>query len=271
MLELGFMQRALVACTIIAAAAPLVGAFIVQRRQSLIGDGMGHVAFAGVGFALLVGWHPLVGALGLTAAAAAALVRMSSRRGGGELSLALLFYGGISLGFLLASRAGGGQTAVIGLLFGSPLNLEWRDVAAVLALAGAVVLVVALTYRQLVAMAFDEPSARVAGVPTRGLTLVLTLLVALTVVAGMTTVGLLLISALMVVPVAAAAQLTSSYGATLRAASGVGALSAVLGLTASYYADVAPGAAIVVVAISCYLATSGVAAAVGRHRRRLGT
>ncbi|MDP9406420.1 MAG: metal ABC transporter permease, partial [Actinomycetota bacterium] len=215
MLELGFMQRALVACTVIAAVAPLVGAFLVQRRQALIGDGMGHVAFAGVGLALLVGVHPLVGALGLTAAAALALVRMSSRRGGGELSLALLFYGGISLGFLLASRAGGGQTAVVGLLFGSPLNLAWADVAAVLALAGAVALVVGVTYRQLVAMAFDEPSARVAGVPTRALTTALTLLVALTVVAGMTTVGLLLISALMVVPVAAAAQLATSHRGTL--------------------------------------------------------
>ncbi len=262
------MQRALVACTVIAAVAPLVGAFLVQRRQALIGDGMGHVAFAGVGLALLVGVHPLVGALGLTAAAALALVRMSSRRGGGELSLALLFYGGISLGFLLASRAGGGQTAVVGLLFGSPLNLAWADVAAVLALAGAVALVVGVTYRQLVAMAFDEPSARVAGVPTRALTTALTLLVALTVVAGMTTVGLLLISALMVVPVAAAAQLATSHLGTLGVASAVGALSAVLGLTASYYADVAPGAAIVVVAIGCYVVTSAAATLTGRHRGR---
>lgn len=260
------MQRALVACTVIAAAAPLVGAFIVQRRQSLIGDGMGHVAFAGVGLALLVGLHPLVGALGLTAFAAVVLVRMSSRRGGGELSLALLFYGGISLGFLLASRAGGGQTAVLGLLFGSPLNLAWRDVGAVLALAGVVALVVAVTYRQLVAMAFDESAARVAGVPTRGLTLVLTLLVALTVVAGMTTVGLLLISALMVVPVAAAAQVTASHRATLATAAGVGAVSAVLGLTVSYYADVAPGAAIVVVALACYVVSSALAAVANRGR-----
>jgi zinc transport system permease protein len=266
MLDLGFMQRALVACTVIAATAPLVGAFIVQRRQSLIGDGMGHVAFAGVGLALLTGLHPLLGAVLLTAAAAVALVRMSGRRGGGDLSLALLFYGGISVGFLLASRAGGGQTAVLGLLFGSPLNLVWSEVAIIAALATAVTLALALLYRQLVALAFDEPSARVAGVPVRLLTVALTILVALVVVAGMSAVGLLLISALMVVPVAAAAQLANSYRATLAGASAVGALSALLGLTASYYLDFAPGAAIVVVAIICYLVSSAAAVVVRRPR-----
>jgi zinc transport system permease protein len=268
MLELEFMQRALVACTVIAATAPLVGGFIVQRRQSLIGDGMGHMAFAGVGLALLTGLHPILGALGLTVLAAVALVRMSTRRGGGDLSLALLFYGGISIGFLFAARAGGGQTAVVGLLFGSPLNLEWGEVAAIVGLSGAVLLIIAVVYRQLVAMAFDEASAKVAGIPTQGLTLALTLLVALIVVAGMTTIGLLLISAMMVVPIAAAAQVTTSYRATLATGSGIGALSALLGLAASYYYDFAPGAAIVVVAIICYLTASVFALAAGWYRRR---
>ena len=268
MLQLEFMQRALIACTVIAATAPLVGGFVVQRRQSLVGDGMGHMAFAGVGLALLTGVHPLVGALGLTVVAALALVRMSGRRGG-DLSLALLFYGGISLGFLFAARAGGGQTAVLGLLFGSPLNLTWPDVAAIVALAAVVLLIIAAVYRQLLAMAFDEPSARVAGVPTSGLTLALTVLVALIVVAGMNTIGLLLISALMVVPVAAAAQLARSYRETMLIATMIGALSALLGLSASYYGDVAPGAAIVVVAIGCYLLSGTAAAGIGWYSRRV--
>lgn len=269
MLELEFMQRALIACTVIAMVAPLVGGFVVQRRQSLIGDGMGHMAFAGVGLALLLGVQPLVGALGLTVLAALLLVRMSGRRGG-DLSLALLFYGGISLGFLFAARAGGGQTAVLGLLFGSPLNLTWPQVGVIVALSLAVALVVALVYRQLVAMAFDEPSARVAGIPTQALTLALTVLVALVVVAGMNTIGLLLISALMVVPVAAAAQVANSYRGTMAIAALVGGASAVLGLSASYYGDVAPGAAIVVVAIGCYLLTGLLAAISGVQRRRAG-
>lgn len=160
---------------------------------------------------------------------------------------------------MFAARAGGGQTAVVGLLFGSPLNLQWWEVAAIGALAGIVLLVTAVVYRQLVAVAFDEASARVAGIPTQALTLVLTLMVALIVVAGMTTIGLLLIYAMMVVPIAAAAQIATSYRATLAIGSGVGAVSAVLGLTASYYGDFAPGAAIVVIAILFYLVAASVA------------
>lgn len=262
------MQRALIACAVIGAVAPLVGGFIVQRRQSLIGDGMGHMAFAGVGLALLTGLHPLIGALGLTVVAAVALVSMTGRRVGGDLSLALLFYAGISAGFLFAARAGGGQTAVVGLLFGSPLNLVWWEVGAIAGLALVVVLITAAVYRQLVAIAFDEPSAKVSGISTQGLTLVLTLMVALIVVAGMTTIGLLLISAMMVIPVAAASQIAKSYRGTLAIGSTIGALSALLGLTASYYGDFAPGAAIVVSAILFYLVTSAFSSVSAWHSRR---
>lgn len=255
-LEFGFMQRALVACTVIAAAAPLVGCFIVQRRQSLVGDGMGHMAFAGVGLAFLVGLNPLVGALALTIVAALALVRLSRAGVGGDLSLALIFYGGIAAGFLFSARSGGGQNQILSLLFGSPLNLGWDQVGAVTALAAAVVLVVTVLYPQLVALAFDEAAARAAGVPTQGLVLALTVLVALVVVGGMSSIGLLLISAMMVVPVATAAQVTSSYRATLWLASAIGAVSAVAGLLIAFYANVPTGAAIVLLALGGYCATA---------------
>ncbi len=255
-LQFGFMHRALVACTVIAAVAPLVGAFIVQREQSLIGDGMGHMAFAGVGLAFLVGLNPLVGALALTAVAAVALVRLTRVGIGGDLSLALIFYGGIAAGFLFSSRAGGGQNQVLTFLFGSPLNLSWTEVAAVVALAGAVVVIVTLLYPQLVALAFDEPAARVTGVPTQGLVLVLTVVVALVVVGGMSSIGLLLISAMMVIPVATAAQVTRSYRATLWLASAIGAASAVTGLLVAFYADAPTGAATVLVALAAYCATA---------------
>lgn len=255
-LEFAFMQRALVACTVIAAVAPLVGCFVVQRRQSLVGDGMGHMAFAGVGLAFLVGLHPLVGALVLTAVAAVALVRLSRIGVGGDLSLALIFYGGIAAGFLFSSRSGGGQNQILGFLFGSPLNLTWGEVGAVTGLAGAVVVVVTLLYPQLVALSFDESAARASGVPTQGIVLALTVLVALVVVGGMSSIGLLLISAMMVIPVATAALVASSYRGTLLLSSAIGALSAVTGLLVAFYADAPTGAAIVLVALAGYGVTA---------------
>lgn len=265
-LSFGFNLRALVACTLVAAVAPLVGTFIVQRGQSLIGDGMGHMAFAGVGIAFLVGLNPVVGALTLTLLAALALVRLSRGGVGGDLSLALIFYGGIASGYLFSSLSGNGRNAVLAFLFGSPLNLQWPEVAQIAVLALVVVVLVAALYGPLVALAFDEPAARVTGLPTQGLVLALTLVVALVVVGGMGTVGLLLISALMVVPVAAAAQVASSYRGTLLIGSAVGVASAVTGLLAAFVLDLAPGAAIVVVALGCYLVASAARAVMGaRH------
>ncbi len=262
-LTLGFMQRALVACVVVSAVAPLVGTFVVQRGQSLTGDGMGHVAFAGVGLAFLVGVAPLVGALALTVLAALALYRTERSGLAGDLSLALVFYGGIAAGYLFATRSGGGLNAVLGLLFGSALDLTWGQVAAVVALALVVLVAVVALYGPLVALAFDESAARVAGVPVDGLVLTLTLVVALVVVGGMYALGLLLVSAMMVIPVAAAAQVATSYRATMRLAAAIGAGSAAVGLLAAYAGDATPASSIVLVAIGCY-----VVATVVRARRR---
>lgn len=263
------MQRAFVACAAIAAVAPLVGSFIVQRSQSLVGDGMGHVAFAGVGLAFLIGIDPVIGALVFTVAAGLLLVRMGRAGLAGDLAIALIFYGGIAIGYLFSSRASAGQSRLVGVLFGSPLNLTWGQVGVIVALSGAVVVVTVLLYPRLVALAFDEQAARVAGVPTDRLVMVLTLMVALVVVGGMSSIGLLLISAMMVIPVAAAAQLAASYRATLWLASGIGGSSAVVGLLAAHYGDYAPASAIVLTAIVWYLAASAGCALRRRLNRRV--
>jgi zinc transport system permease protein len=266
-LRLAFMQQALVACTLICAVAPLVGSFVVQRRQSLLGDGIGHVAFAGVGLAFLLGVDPLVGALALTVIAAFALHRLQRAGLGGDQALALIFYGGIALGFLLASRSGGGVNSVLAFLFGSPLNLTWAQVGAVAAIAAVVAVAVVALYGPLLAMAFDEAAARVAGLPVSGLALTLTVVVALLIVGGMYAIGLLLISAMMVVPVAAAARLARSYRGTLVLSSSIGAASAIAGLLVAFYADHTPGAAIVLTAIGCYVVAGWLRPALGRAHR----
>lgn len=269
MLEFGYMQRALIACTVVCAVAPLAGAFVVQRRQSLVGDGLGHVAFAGVGLAFLLGTSPLAGALALTLVAAVVLVRL--QRGGlaGDLSLALLFYGGIALGYLFSQRSGTGLNTLLGFLFGSPLNLQWPTVLAIIGLSAATLVVLLALYGPLVSLAFDEQAARVSGVPTDGLVLALTVIVGLIVVGGMNAIGLLLIAAMMIIPVAAASQVARSYRGTMAIASAISACSALIGLTVAFHADYTPGAAIVLTAIGFYVVAAALRQARGRRQPRL--
>lgn len=251
-----YMQLALLAGIVVGATAPLIGTFMVQKGVSLLGDGLGHVAVAGIGAALLFDTSPTWTAMA-AAVAAALLIEWLREHGGttGDLALALVFYGGIAAGVVLASRSAT-NTNLQPYLFGSILTTTERDVWTVVALGVAIVGVVAITGRALLAVVLDEDAARVSGIPARTLNALLAVLTAVTVVAAMRIVGVLLVAALMVLPVATSRLLAGSFRATLLLATAVGVLSAVLGLAAARAWALAAGGAIVLVAATLFALTS---------------
>jgi zinc transport system permease protein len=251
----GFGQRALVAATLVGVAAPVVGAFLVQRRLSLVGDGIGHLALAGVALGVLVGISGVWGALVVAVLGAALLEALRVRgRLTGDLSLALIFYLGIAGGAVGLSLAGRFDTSVLSVLFGSLFALSWGDVALIAVLGLLVVGAVLLVYRPLLAVALDEETARAAGLPVDLLNLLLVALTALLVVGGMRVVGLLLVAALMVVPVAAGAKVAHSFRTTLGWAVLVGGVSAWVGLlAAAWHGQLVPGGTIVLVSIALFI------------------
>jgi zinc transport system permease protein len=259
----GFGQRALVAATVVGAVAPVVGAFLVQRRLSLVGDGIGHLALAGVALGVLVGVSGIWGALIVALLGAAGLEALRVRgRLTGDLSLALIFYLGIATGAVGLSLAGRFNTSILSVLFGSLFALSWADVGLIALLGALVVLVVLFIYRPLLAVALDEETARAAGLPVDLLNLVLVALTALLVVGGMRVVGLLLVAALMVVPVAAGSKVAHSFRATMGWAVFVGAAAAWAGLlVAAWQGELVPGGTIVLAAIALFIGF----AAVGRR------
>jgi zinc transport system permease protein len=267
----GFGQRALIAATVVGLAAPVVGAFLVQRRLSLVGDGIGHLALAGVAVGVLIGVSGLWGAL-IVALLGAVLLEALRVRGRltGDLSLALVFYLGIAGGAVGLSLAGRFNTSVLSVLFGSLFALSWGDVLLIVLLGVVVAGAVGLLYRPLLAVALDEETARAAGMPVDALNLLLVALTAILVVGGMRVVGLLLVAALMVVPVAAGSKVAHSFRATLGWAVLVGGLSAWVGLgAAAWQGRLVPGGTIVLTAIAVFLgfALIGRRTAVG-HRPR---
>lgn len=247
--ERDYMQLALWAGLIVGACAPLIGVFLVQKRMSLMGDGIGHMAFAGVAAGLLLEIWPIWSALLVAVAGALAIEWLRTRgRATGDLALALFFYGGIALGVVLVSRTGGGTVNVIPYLFGSILTVSAGDVRVVAVLGIVIVLAMALFGRALFAIVLDEESARVAGIPVDATNALLSVLTAVTVVASMRVVGVLLIAALMVLPVASGRLLARSFRATVALAVAIGLVSVVLGLAAARQWDLAPGGSIVLTA-----------------------
>jgi len=261
MLELEFMRLAFAIGAVVGLLAPAVGFFLVERRQSLTGDGIGHVAFAGVAAGYLLDVSPVATALVFAVVGAIAIEWLRTRRGAaGDQALALVFYTGIALGVVLVSSAGALNVNLFQYLFGSILTVTRNDLAVVLVLGSSGLVTIALLYRSLVGVVLDAEGARVAGVPIGFLNLVVAVLAALTVAVSMRIVGILLIAALMVLPVIAANRVAWSVRSTLALAMGIGLGSALLGLTIAYYADLPPGGTIVLVAAGAFAACSTVQA-----------
>lgn len=262
-----YMQLALVASLAVGATAPLIGAFLVQKRLSLLGDGMGHLAFAGVAGALLLDVWPVPLALAVATAGAVVIERL--RRAGrtsADLALALVFYSGIAAGVVLAGKAESFDASILGYLFGSVLTVSPADAWTVVALGVVVLAVMALVGRVLFAVVLDEESARVAGLPVNGVNTLLAVLAAVTVVAAMRVVGVLLVAAMMVLPVAAAQLTARSFRNAVALAMGIGAGGAVFGLGLARVWELPPGGTIVLVTAAVYVVLSLVGQRQARHR-----
>lgn len=267
LLDYPFMQRALLAALLVGIAAPAVGIYLVQRRQAIMGDGIGHVALTGVALGFLLNTSPvwtavLVASLG---AIAMELIRWYGKARG-DLALAMLFYGGMAGGVMIINLAPNGSNASLTTyLFGSITTVSDSDVVAIVCLSAFVLAASLGLRRQLFAVCQDEEFARVTGLPVRMLNLLLALTAAVTVTVAMRVVGLLLVSALMVIPVAAAQQVTRGFATTLGLSVLFGVSVTLSGTATSYYADVPPGASIVVLAIALFAVVTALGAPLARR------
>jgi zinc transport system permease protein len=264
-----YMQLALLGALITGLIAPSLGIYLVQRKMSLIGDGIGHIALTGVGVGLLTDTSPVLTAIVVSALGAVAVELIRERgRTSGDMALAILFYGGISGGVFLVQLAPGKSNAnLTAYLFGSPLTTSRTDLI-VMAVLGACVLAVTLGLRPwLFAICQDEEYAKVSGLPVRTLNLLLAVMTAVTVTVAMRSVGLLLVSALMVVPVAAAQLISRGFRGTMTLAMIGGLVSAGAGTTLSAGFNTATGATIVLTAIALFVLVALVTSVLRRRRR----
>jgi zinc transport system permease protein len=256
-LELGFMQRALIAGVAVAITASVIGLFLVLRRNSLFGDALSHVAFGGIAVGLVANIYPLwvgmafslMGALGITK------LRQSAKIPA-DATVAILLAGGLALGLLLSSISTSGNLVnIFSYLFGSILVVSIEDTLAILAMAGAILAIVILLYRQFMYVTFDEEQAKVGGLPISKLSYLFVVLASVSVIVSMRLVGILLVSSLIVIPNVTALLLGKGFKKTALISVGISIFSVVTGISVSYAANFPPSATIVIVLITVFLAT----------------
>ncbi|MFD0359003.1 metal ABC transporter permease [Streptomyces sp. NPDC127110] len=270
LLHYAFMQRALIAAALVGITAPAIGTYLVQRRQAVMGDGIGHVAMTGVALGFLLNTSPVWMATLVAVAGAVGMELIRSRgKTSGDIALAMLFYGGLAGGVMIINLAPGGSTANLSsYLFGSITTVSAEDITAVVILAAFVIAVTLGLRRQLFAISQDEEFARVTGLPVRALNLLMAVTAAVTVTVAMRIVGLLLVSAMMVIPVAAAQRVTRGFAATLSLAMAIGVVVSLSGTAATYYIDAPSGATIVLLAIAVFVVTTALSTPMARRRAR---
>jgi len=248
MFSFAFMQRALIAGVLIAVAAALIGVTIVLKKNSMIGDGLSHVAFAVFAIAAVTGLAPMWVALPVVIIASFLVTYLSqSRRFSGDAAIAILSASSLAIGTLVISVIKGVNIDINSYLFGSILAVSWADliVAAFFTLVVAVLYV--LFFNKIFSVTFDGEFAKATGVRVKLYSAILAAACAVVVVIGMRLLGALLISSLIVFPTLIAKRLTKSFKGLVVVAVIVSVLAFIAGLILSYVLSAPTGATVVVV------------------------
>lgn len=243
-----FMQRAFWAGGLIGLIGPLLGVYLMLRRQVLMADTLSHVSLAGVALGSVLGWNPALS--GFAVAVAGGLVIEQLRRSYrtySELPVAIIMTSGLALAVVLMSLKQNLTKSFSSYLFGSIVAVSDTQLKLIALVAAAGLLYFIILRRPLYSLTFDEETAAISGVHTEWLSFSFAVLTGMTVAAAMPVVGVLLVSALIVLPASIALRMASGFTAAIIISVSVGLTGVFSGLTASYYINTPPGGTIALI------------------------
>lgn len=239
-----FMVRAFIACGAIACFAPVLGLLLILRKQSLMSDTLAHVSLAGVALGFLLGVEPIYTTILVVVIAAMALEYLRRvYKNYSDISIAMLMSGGMALALLLMSRVES-ASSIEAYLFGSIVTISSVQVRLLIALAVIVLLAYFVFKRVLYVEAFDESIAYTSGLPTRLISMVLSIVTGVAISIMMPIAGTLLVSSILIMPAAIAMRLMKSFDSVIILAIIIALAGMFSGLLISYGLDTPPGATI---------------------------
>lgn len=257
LLNFDFMRYSLLSGILIGFIAPLIGAFIVVRRLSLIADALSHVTLGGISFGMFIlTLSPALAIInpmwfGILYAIVGALLIEKLRTSYSnyqEIAIPIIMSTGIALSAIFISLADGFNQEIVGLLFGSISAVSLSDLLTVVVIAIVVVLFITLFYKELFILSFDEEYSRVINIP-KWIQFLFIVIVAMVISASMRVVGILLVSALITLPIAIAMRITKGFKQLIILSVIIGEFSVIMGLVLAFYMNISPGGVIVVLLV----------------------
>ncbi|KYK34090.1 MAG: metal ABC transporter permease [Theionarchaea archaeon] len=247
-LQYEFMRNALIAAVLVSISCGIVGTYVVVRKIVFISGGISHAAFGGIGLGYLLGVNPILAALPFSVLSAVSIGIISKKTKLSEDTvIGVMWPVGMALGILFIHLSPGYAPDLFSYLFGNILTVPRVDLVMMVTLDAVIVVVVALFYREFLAMSFDEEFSIVVGVPAQKLYLLLLCLVGLSVVVLIRVVGVILVIALLTMPAAISRLFTHDMKRLMLSSIGTGITATVCGLFLSYGLDLPSGATIVLI------------------------
>lgn len=263
LLNFDFMRYSLISGILIGFIAPLIGAFIVVRRLSLIADALSHVTLGGISFGMfLLTILPTLSFVnpmwfGILFAVIGALLIEKLRTSFSnyqEIAIPIIMSAGIALSAIFISLADGFNQEIVGLLFGSISAVNLSDLNTIIIIAIIVVFFIILFYKELFILSFDEEYSKVIGIP-KWIQFLFIIIVAMVISASMKVVGILLVSALITLPIAISMRITKGFKQLIALSVALGELSVIMGLVLAFYMNISPGGVIVVLLVIMLVVT----------------
>lgn len=263
LLNFDFIRYSLISGLLIGFIAPLIGAFIVVRRLSLIADALSHVTLGGISFGMfLLTIIPVFSVInpmwfGILFAVIGALLIEKLRTSFSnyqEIAIPIIMSAGIALSAIFISLADGFNQEIVGLLFGSISAVNISDLTTIIIITIIVLIFIVLFYKELFILSFDEEYSKVIGIPKR-IQFLFIVIVAMVISASMRVVGILLVSALITLPIAISMRITKGFKQLIALSVILGELSVILGLIIAFYMNISPGGVIVVLLVLMLILT----------------
>ena len=268
LLQLPFMQRALLAGLVLGILLAYLGIFVTLRKMAFFSDGIAHAALAGAAIGLLTRFSPLLSALAFSVLLAALIYWLERKSSlSSDAIIGILFTSGMALGVVLISLRQGYQPELIGYLFGNILAIRRLDLALIIGLSLLVMAFILIHRRKLTLLALDREMAYMAGFNPDLYQQLLYIMLACSLVLGIRVLGIILVSAILIIPVSTARLVSRSFKALTWWTILIAEFTVLAGLLISYFLNLPTGAVIVLTG-SVLFALAFIASSLLRRRRQ---